>query len=180
MKTFLEVENKIGPRIPTPVSQFRPPIPETNPNVRKSDSTEKRKRATPKKKFRPATPKDTTACSPLLQGTLKPTNGSSSAPVTVREDNPWPGTGKMLGNLFEERNWVLPKGYLATEDKKEDATIAKPPLKEESKMGEQTFSQKDEKCGRDPIVLSVKLKRKMGKISSRSPYLNHKPRGLIL
>ena len=49
MKTFLEVENKMGPRIPAPVSQFRPPLPETNPNVRKGDSTEKRKRATPKK-----------------------------------------------------------------------------------------------------------------------------------
>ena len=55
MKTFLEVENKMGPIIPALVSQFRPPLPETNPNVRKGDSTEKRKRATPKKKFRPAT-----------------------------------------------------------------------------------------------------------------------------
>ena len=53
----------------------------------------------------------------------------------------------MLGNLFEERNWLLPKDYLVTEDKKEDATIAKPPLKEESKTGEQASSQKEEKCG---------------------------------
>ena len=51
MKTFLEVENKMGPIILAPVSQFRPPLPETNPNFRKSDTTEKRKRATPKKKF---------------------------------------------------------------------------------------------------------------------------------
>ena len=29
----------------------------------------------------------------------------------------------------------------------------------------------------DPIVPFIKLKRKMGKISSRSPYLNHKPKG---
>ena len=49
--------NKMGPIIPAWVSQFRPPHPETNPNVRKDNSTEKRKRATPKKKFRPATPK---------------------------------------------------------------------------------------------------------------------------
>ena len=35
MKTFLEVENKMGPIIPAPVSQFRPPLPETNPNIRK-------------------------------------------------------------------------------------------------------------------------------------------------
>ena len=31
MKTFLEVENKMGPIIPAPVNQFRPPLPETNP-----------------------------------------------------------------------------------------------------------------------------------------------------
>ena len=54
---------------------------------------------------------------------------------------------KMWGNLFEERNWVLPKDYLAIEDKKEDANIAKPPLKEESKMGELTSNQKEEKYG---------------------------------
>ena len=54
MKTFLEVEGKMGP-IPTPSSQFRPPLPDTNPNIRKDNVTEKRKRATPKK-FRPATP----------------------------------------------------------------------------------------------------------------------------
>ena len=59
MKTFLEVENKMGQiPIPAPANQFRPPLPETNPNVRKGDMTEKRKRATPKKKFRPATPKN--------------------------------------------------------------------------------------------------------------------------
>ena len=49
MKTFLEVENKMGPIIPAPTSQFRPPLPETNPNVRKSDASEKLKRVTPKK-----------------------------------------------------------------------------------------------------------------------------------
>ena len=42
----------------------------------------------------------------------------------------------MSGNLFEERNWLLTREYLDTEDKKEDVTVAKPPLKEESKMGE--------------------------------------------
>ena len=70
---------------------------------------------------------------PLLQTAPKPTNGASSAPVTVRENTPWPSAGKMLGNLFEERNWALPKDYLAIEDKKEDTTIAKPPLKKNPK-----------------------------------------------
>ena len=42
MKTFLEVENKMGPIIPALTSQYRPPLLETNPNVRKGDATEKR------------------------------------------------------------------------------------------------------------------------------------------
>ena len=64
MKIFLEVEDKMG-LIPTPSSQFRPTLPDTNPNVRKDTITEKRKRATPKKKFRPATPKPAAVCPPL-------------------------------------------------------------------------------------------------------------------
>ena len=67
MKTFLEVEGKMGSiPVPEPSNQFRPPLPDTNPNVRKNDDTEKRKRPTPKKKFRPATPKPSTVCPPLL------------------------------------------------------------------------------------------------------------------
>ena len=124
MKTFLEVENKMGPIIPAPVSQFRPPLPEINPNIRKCDTTEKRKRATPKKKFRPAIPRATKMHPPLLQGPPKHTNSASPAPVIVRDDTPWPSTGNMLGSLFEERNWLLLKDYLVTEDKKEDVTIA--------------------------------------------------------
>ena len=159
----------MGPIIPASVSQFRPPLPETNPNIRKGDSTEKRKRATPKKRFRPPTPKATMVCPPLLQATAKSTNGASAAPVTVRENTPWPSTGKMLGNLFEERNWVLTKDYLAIEDKKEDATIAKPPLIEESKTGEQTFSQKEEKCGWGPDCPFCKALKKDGEDQQQKP-----------
>ena len=150
MKTFLEVENKMGLLIPALVSQFRPPLPETNPNFRKSNTTEKRKRATPKKKFRPAIPRVAMMCPPLLQAPPKSESSASSAPV--REDTPWPSAGKMLGNLFEDRNWLLPKDYLVAENKKEDATIAttKPPLKEEPKMEEQATSQKEEKYGWGP------------------------------
>ena len=96
----------MGQAIPALVSQFRSPLPEMNPNIRKGEK--KRKRATPKKRFRPVTPRATVVCPPLLQTTPKPTNGASSAPVTVREDTPWPSAGKMSGNLFEERNLVLP------------------------------------------------------------------------
>ena len=45
MKTFLEVEGKMGPiPVPVPSNQFRPPLPDTNLNVRKNNVTEKRKR----------------------------------------------------------------------------------------------------------------------------------------
>ena len=165
----------MGPIIPALVSQFRPPLLETNPNIRKDDSPEKRRRASPKKRFRPATPKATTACPPLLQITAtprvtvvhptfpqtipKPTNGADDTAM-VREDTPWPGAGKMSGNMFKERNWVLLKDYLDTNSKKEDATVAKPPPKEEHKMGEQTSNQKEEKCSWGPKCLFCKAQKK--------------------
>ena len=122
MKTFLEVEGKIGPiPVPAPGNQFRPPLPDTNPYVRKDDVTEKRKRSTPKK-FRPATPKPTTVHLPLPEAPPKPKNSAPLPSVPAREDTPWPGTSKMLGNLFEDRNWLLPKNYLATENKNENVT----------------------------------------------------------
>ena len=49
MKTFLEVENKMGLIIPVPANQFRPPLPETNPNVRKSYTTERGRELHPKR-----------------------------------------------------------------------------------------------------------------------------------
>ena len=151
MKNFLEMEGKMGPNpVPAPSNQFRPPLPHTNPKVRKDDVIEKRKRATPKKKFRPATPKPTTVFPPLPEAPPKPKNSTTLPSVPVREDNLWPGTGKMLGNLFEDRNWLLPKNYLATENKNENATGITSPklsLKEEPKIGEQSIiSPKIEKC----------------------------------
>ena len=123
MKTFLEVEGKMGLiAVPMPDNQFRPPLPETNPNVRRNDVTEKRKRATPKKKFRPAIPKPATAHPPLPEAPPKPKNSTASPSVPAREDTPWPSADKMSGNLFEDRNWLLPKNYLATENKNENTT----------------------------------------------------------
>ena len=84
MKTFLEVEVKMGP-IPTPSSQFRPPLPDTNPNIRKDNVTEKRKRATPKK-FRLMIPKPTAVCPPLPEAPTKPKIDAPLPSVTsVRE-----------------------------------------------------------------------------------------------
>ena len=103
MKTFLEVEGKMGPT-PAPASQFRPPLPNTNPNIRKDNAAEKRKRVA-SKRFRPAAPKPTATCP---EAPPKPKNDvSDSRSVPVCESTPWPGAGKMSGNLFEDRNWLL-------------------------------------------------------------------------
>ena len=100
----------------------------------------------------------------------------------MREDTPWPSVGKMLGNLFEDRKWLLPKDYFIAENKKEDTIIgtAKPPLKEEPKMEEQATSQKEEKCGWGLTVPFANPKRKKGKTNSnRNPYQSHKPKDSV-
>ena len=50
MRTFLELEGKLGPIPQFPSSQFRPPQPDINPNI--SKITEKRKRIAPTKRFK--------------------------------------------------------------------------------------------------------------------------------
>ena len=117
MKTFLEVQNSMGPIIPALANQYRLPLPEMNPNVRKGNATEKRRTITPKRRFRPATPKATAMCLPLPQAPPKPNSNAAttSALTMVRQDTPWPGTGKMSGNLSQDRNWLLLKDYLATQ-----------------------------------------------------------------
>ena len=149
MKTSLEVEGKMGLM---PASQFRLPLPDTNPNIRKDSAAEKRKRAAPKK-FRPsAAPKHITAHPPA---TVSKAPAKNDVPenrppplenVPVHESTPWPGAGKVSGNLFEDRNWLLPPNNLDSENKNENATgitSPRPPIKEERpKMNEQTA----EKC----------------------------------
>ena len=94
MKTFLEVEGKMAPT-PAPASQFRPPLPNTNPNIRKDNAAEKRKRAVPKR-FRPVAPKPTATHPPLPEAPPKPKNDvSDSRPAPICKSTPWPGTGKM-------------------------------------------------------------------------------------
>ena len=78
MKTFLEVEGKMGPApapAPTPAaaSHFRPPLPNTKSNIKKDNAAEKRKRAAPKR-FRPTAPKPTATCPPLPEAPPKPKN----------------------------------------------------------------------------------------------------------
>ena len=118
---LLEVEGKMGP-IPAPASQFRPLLPNTNPNIRKDNAAEKRKRAVPKR-FRPAAPKPNATCLSLPETPPKPKNDmSDNRPVPVCESTPWPC--KMSWNLFEDRNWLLPPNYLSHDN--ENKTESEP------------------------------------------------------
>ena len=55
----------------------------------------------------------------------------------------------MSGNLFKDRNWLLPPNYLNNDNK--NATSPKSPIKEEPKTGEQSvISLNAEKCGWGP------------------------------
>ena len=75
IKTFLEVEGRMGPApvpasasTPPAASQFRAPLPNTNPNIRKDNVMEKRKRAAPNR-FRPAGSQTYHHVSTLTRGT---------------------------------------------------------------------------------------------------------------
>ena len=63
----------------------------------------------------------------------------------------------MSGNLFEDRNWLLPPNYLDNENKNTTSiTSPKPPIKEEPKVNEQSA----EKCGGGPGCLLCKNQEK--------------------
>ena len=161
MKTFLEEVGKMGP-IPQPASsQCRPPQLDTNPEVRKDNATEKRKKAAPTKSFRPSTalkPGETAMQPPVTVSkvpvSVKPqTDAPEKRPsplekAQVHKSTPWPGAGRMSGNLFEDRNWLLPPNYLNNDHK--NASSPKFPIKEEPKTGEQSISPNAEKCGWGP------------------------------
>ena len=108
-----------------PASQFRPPLPDSSPNIRKDNAVEKRKRAAPKR-FRPAAPKPTAVHPPIPEAPPKPKTDvpdSRSPPsVPVHKSTPWPGAGKVSGNLFEDRNWLLPSNYLDSDNRNENQT----------------------------------------------------------
>ena len=169
MKTFLEVESKMGMTIQTSMqnSQFRPPLLQTNLNICRSYNVERRKTIMPKRKFRPATPKATMTNPPLPQAPPKP---NSDNPPTVREDTPRPGASKMLGNLFKERDWLLPKGYLAMQNKEENVDITS--LKEEPKI---TDNSQMINVDGDLIVPSVRHRKRKKKTFNKGPYQTHKP-----
>ena len=151
MRTFLEVEAKMGLILQPTSSQYRPPQPDTNPNARKDKAMEKRKRTEPTKRIRPNTasrPSETAACpaatiSKAPMNAKPQTDASENRPpplenAPVCKSTPWPNGGKMSGNLFEDRNWLLPPNYLNNDSTNATgSTSSKPPIKEEPKTGGQ-------------------------------------------
>ena len=112
-----------------PNSQIKPPLPITNPNVCRPNNVERRNTVMPKRKFRPVT----AANPPVPQASPKP---NYEVPLAaVRADTPWPGAGKTSSNPIDDRQWLLPKGYPAIQNKESDNDI--PSLKEEMKAENQ-------------------------------------------
>ena len=167
MRIFLEVEGKMGPIPQSTSSQYRPPQLDTTPNVRKDKAAEKGKRVVSTKRFRANTvskPSEAAAWPPTTISNA-PTNikpqaqeGTDNRPppledAPVCESTSWTDAGKISGNLFEERkDWLLPPNYL-NNDNKDTAgvTSPKPPMKEEPKIEEQSFtSLRTDKCGWGP------------------------------
>ena len=169
----------MGP-IPHPASsQYKPPQPDTNPNVRKDKAPEKRKRVAPTKRFKANTgaePKEAAMCSPTTISkaptNIKPhvqegTSENRPPPLEdapVHESTPWPSAGKISGNLFEERsNWPLPPNYLDNNNAKDATSITspKPSIKEELKAEERSSTNpKTEKCGLGSNCLFCKNQEK--------------------
>ena len=91
MKTFLEVGGRMGPMPQPASSQYRPPQPDTNPNVRKDTTVEKRKRAVLTKRFRPsAAPKPSSTAMCLLATDSKaPANVKPQTNALEIDPHPW-------------------------------------------------------------------------------------------
>ena len=110
-------------------------------------------------------PKPTATCQPLPEAPPKPKNDMpDSQPAPVHKTTLWPGAGKMSGNLFEDRNWLLLPNYPSNDienktvsDPKNTASItgSRPPLKEE-----QSKANNQEKCGLGPGCPFCKSQKK--------------------
>ena len=161
MRTFLELEGKLGPIPQSPSNQFRSPQPDTNPNVRKvTKITEKRKRVAPTKRFETkiAAEPNSNKMTMYLPNTkaLMNTESQKTPPLKdapVHTGTPWPETGKMLGNLFEARKYcLLPPNYIPDNTKSTANAISpKTPIKVEPKPeGQPATSLKAKKCGWGP------------------------------
>ena len=174
---------------PSPSQPIQTPLLNTNPNIRKDSAAEKRKRAVPKR-FRPVAPKPTAMHLPLPEAPPKPKNDvSDSRPAPVLKSTPWPGAGKMSGNLFGDWNWLLQPNYLSNDNENKtesepkntaSVTSPRPPIKEE-----ELKANDQEECGWGPDCPFCKSQRKEEENKPEQqktlPKIqNHRPRDPIL
>ena len=89
MKTYLELEGKLGP-IPQPQSnQFRPAQPDTNPHVRKkSKAIEKKKRLISTKKYKVKVVARPESNNATVQPPLTIPKAPINSPKGISESNP--------------------------------------------------------------------------------------------
>ena len=90
MKTYLELDGKLGPKSQSQTNQFRPLLPNTNPQVGKeSKMTEKRKRLSPTKKFKAVDRPNPGNITMQPPQEITPVNPECQQPPTL-ENNPTP------------------------------------------------------------------------------------------
>ena len=116
-------------------------------------------------------------------------NVPDSQPVPVCKSTPWPGAGKMSGNLFEDRNWLLPPNYLSNDNKHKtvsepkntaNVTSPRPSVKEE----EPKINDQKNAVG-DQIALFANPRRRRKRANHNNKrhcqrYKNHRPEDPIL
>ena len=79
MKTYLELEGKLGPKLQPQSDQSRPTQPITNPHMRKeTKATEKRKKLVPTKKYKVK----------VMAKTKPKTNNATAQPLTATPNPP--------------------------------------------------------------------------------------------
>ena len=97
MKTYLELEGKLGPKLQPQSDHSRPTQPNTNPHMRKeTKTTEKRKKLIPTKKFkvkvvaRPKSKTSNVTTQPPVTTPNAPTNSDGQKPSQegTSESNP--------------------------------------------------------------------------------------------
>ena len=146
MRTFLEAKGKLGP-IPQPSSnQYRPPQPDTNPNVRKvNKAVEKRRRIAPTKRFRANIAAKFNNAAAHPPATVSKTSTPDKRPppledAPVHKSTPWPEAGKYQGTFLKKgkTGYFLPITYKTAKGSAR-VTSPKPPIKEEPKAEEQMY-----------------------------------------
>ena len=87
--------------------------------------------------------------------------------------------GKTAGNITDDRQWLLLKGYLAIQDKNNDKDISSP--KENTKADIPIIAKGPRKKNVDGDLIApfVKCRRKRRKTHRTDPYQVHKPKSQL-